>query len=292
MGRRREDLKENLRRRGLFLRSMVANPREVGAVWPTSRWAVRDLLEMGDLARARTVVEFGVGTGVYTEEVLKQLHPEGTFLAFEIDPDLASAVGARLKDPRLRMINDSAENVEDYLEGAKADYIVSSVPFTSLPADVRRSLLEAARHALAPEGQMLILQYSTAVLPYLQSTFPKIQRRFSPLNIPPAFLFACSATVPTDGAKSVEEAPREGSVEKIPYVLASLVLGALILLLLLGRRGISRRLGAPARSAGSNQTPFREPAAGPPRGACLRSPYAPPPGRVGRDRARLGRWVR
>ena len=139
------------------------------------------------------------------------------------------------------MINDSAENVEDYLEGAKADYIVSSVPFTSLPADVRRSLLEAARNALAPDGQMLILQYSTAVLPYLQSTFPKIQRRFSPLNIPPAFLFACSASVLADGARSVEEAPLEGSVGKIPYVLASLVLGALILLLLLGRRSISRR---------------------------------------------------
>jgi hypothetical protein len=44
-----------------------------------------------------------------------------------------------------------------------------------------------------------------------------------------------------DGARSVEEASLEGSVEKIPYVLASLVLGALILLLLLGRRSISRR---------------------------------------------------
>jgi phospholipid N-methyltransferase len=220
MGRGREDLKENLRRRALFLRSMISNPREVGAVWPTSRWAVRDLLDMGDLARARTVVEFGVGTGVYTEEVLKQLHPEGTFLAFEIDPDLASA-----------------ENVEDYLEGEKADYIVSSVPFTSLPADVRRSLLEAARHALAPDGQMLVLQYSTAVLPYLQSTFPEIRRRFSPLNVPPAFLFACSVSdAPTEG---VEEAPQEGSAEKTPYVLASLALGTL--LFLLGRRLGRRR---------------------------------------------------
>jgi phospholipid N-methyltransferase len=192
---------------------------------------------MGDLARARTVVEFGVGTGVYTEEVLKQLHPEGTFLAFEIDPDLASAVGARLKDPRLRVINDSAENVEDYLEGEKADYIVSSVPFTSLPADVRRSLLEAARHALAPDGQMLVLQYSTAVLPYLESTFPEIRRRFSPLNVPPAFLFACSVSdAPTEG---VEEAPQEGSAEKTPYVLASLALGTL--LFLLGRRLGRRR---------------------------------------------------
>ena len=216
---------------------MISNPREVGAVWPTSRWAVRDLLKMGDLARARTVVEFGVGTGVYTEEVLKQLHPEGRFLAFEIDPDLASAVGARLKDPRLRVINDSAENVGDYLEGEKADYIVSSVPFTSLPADVRRSLLEAARHALAPDGQMLVLQYSTAVLPYLESTFPEIRRRFSPLNVPPAFLFACSVSnAPTEG---VEEAPQEGSAEKTPYVLASLALGTL--LFLLGRRLGRRR---------------------------------------------------
>ena len=236
MDRRREDLKENLRRRGLFLRSMIANPREVGAVWPTSRWAVRDLLEMGDLARARTVVEFGVGTGVYTEEVLKQLHPEGTFLAFEIDPDLASAVGARLKDPRLRVINDSAENVEDYLEGAKADYIVSSVPFTSLPADVRHGLLGAARNALAPDGQMLVLQYSTTVLPDLQRTFGTIRRRLSPLNIPPAFLFACSVSGVSANATEYETM-REDSGGKTPYILAALALGSLLLLL----RRLARR---------------------------------------------------
>ncbi len=147
---------------------------------------------MGDLPQARTVVEFGVGTGVYTEEVLKRLHPEGAFLAFEIDPNLASAVGARLEDPRLRVINDSAENVEAYLEGAKADIIVSSLPFTSLPGSVRRNLLDAARRALAPDGQMLVLQYSTTVLSDLKRFFAPIRRRFSPLNIPPAFLFACS----------------------------------------------------------------------------------------------------
>ena len=232
----RENLGEGLRRRALFLRSMISHPRRVGAVWPTSRWAVRDLLDMGDLPGARTVVEFGVGTGVYTEEILKRLHPEGTFLAFEIEPDLASAVAARLKDPRLRVINDSAEHVDYYLEGAKADYIVSSVPFTSLPVDVRRSLLEAARGALAPDGQMLVLQYSTTVLPDLERTFATIRRRFSPLNIPPAFLFACSTSVASSGR--VEEASQPGGAGRTPYVLSSLVLGALVLLLVrrLGRR--------------------------------------------------------
>jgi hypothetical protein len=82
---------------------------------------------------------------------------------------------------------------------------------------------------------MLVLQYSTAVLPYLQSIFPTIRRRFSPLNVQPAFLFACSATAPAEG---IEAASREGSAEKAPYVLASLALGTLLLLL---RKRLSRR---------------------------------------------------
>lgn len=204
---------------------MISHPRRVGAVWPTSRWAVRDLLDMGDLPAARNVVEFGVGTGVYTGEILKRLHPEANFLAFEIDPDLSSAVADRLEDPRLRVINDSAENVGEYLDGAKADYIVSSIPFTSLPADVRRSLLGAARNALAPEGRMLVLQYSTTVLPDLQSFFGGIRRRLSPLNIPPAFLFACSVS-----EAAAEEAPQVAGAGSRPYVLVPLALGALLLL--------------------------------------------------------------
>ena len=210
---------------------MISHPRRVGAVWPTSRWAVRDLLDMGDLPAARTVVEFGVGTGVYTGEILKRLHPDANFLAFEIDPDLSSAVADRLKDPRLRVINDSAENVGEYLEGAKADYIVSSIPFTSLPADVRRSLLGAARNALAPDGRMLVLQYSTTVLPDLQSFFGGIRRRLSPLNIPPAFLFACSVS-----ETAAEEEPQGEGAGRRPYVLVPLALGALLLLRRLVRR--------------------------------------------------------
>ena len=227
----RVDLGDSLRRRMLFMRSMISHPRRVGAVWPTSRWAVRDLLDMGDLPRARTVVELGVGTGVYTEEILKRLHPEATFLAFEIESDLASAVAARLKDPRLRVINDSAERVDDYLEGAKADYIVSSVPFTSLPVDVRHSLLEAARGVLTPDGQMLVLQYSTTVLPDLERSFARIRQRFSPLNIPPAFLFACSVS-----ETAAEEEPQGEGAGSRQYLLVPLALGALLLLRRLVRR--------------------------------------------------------
>lgn len=188
---RKSGLREDLNRRVLFARSMLSRPRQVGAVWPTSRRAVRDLLDLGDLSAARTVVEFGVGTGVYTREILARLGLDATFLAFEIDPDLASAVSRRLRDPRLRVINDSAENVGAYLEGGKADVLVSSLPFTTFPAPLRESILDLSRRNLSPGGVMLVLQYSPRVLPYLQRRFYRIRRRISPLNVPPAFLYAC-----------------------------------------------------------------------------------------------------
>jgi phospholipid N-methyltransferase len=187
---------EDLRRRALFGLSMLRNPRTVGAVWPTSRRAVDDLLDMGDLGSAAVVAEFGAGTGVYTEGILRRLPPGAHLLAYEVDGSLAAAVARRLPDRRLEVVNASAERVGEHLEalGRKADVVVSSLPFSTLPESLRHNLLDAAREALAPGGHFLVLQYSRTVLPELERRFPKIRHRFSPLNVPPAFLFACEAS--------------------------------------------------------------------------------------------------
>jgi phospholipid N-methyltransferase len=72
-----------------FFRAFVADPRAVGAVLPTSRWAVRDMLDMADVAAAGLVVELGAGTGVQTGELLARLRPDARLIAFEIDARLA-----------------------------------------------------------------------------------------------------------------------------------------------------------------------------------------------------------
>jgi phospholipid N-methyltransferase len=187
---------EDLRRRALFGFSMLKNPRTVGAVWPTSRRAVEDLLDMGDLGGASVAVEFGAGTGVYTEGILRRLPPEARLLSYEVDGALAEAVARRLPDRRLEVVNASAERVGRHLEalGRGADAVVSSLPFSTLPEPVRHDLLDAAREAVAPGGVFLVLQYSKTVLPELERRFPKIRHRFSPLNVPPAFLFACETS--------------------------------------------------------------------------------------------------
>ena len=177
--------------RSRFLRSFLNSPRQVGAVLPTSRRTVRDTLALAPVESAQCVVEIGAGTGVYTGEILARTGPDARVLAFEIDPQLARGLEAEFPDPRLSVINDSAAEVARHLNGAKADVIVSAVPFTSLPRGVGRQILEASRAALAPGGAMLVLQYSPLVARDLRRTFGSVERRISPLNVPPAFVYAC-----------------------------------------------------------------------------------------------------
>lgn len=184
---------KGLSERALFLRSFLANPREVGAVLPTSRRAVRDLLDLADLKRAGLVVELGAGTGVYTREILARLAGEARLLAFETDAPMAEALASELHDPRLRVVHDSAERVRDYLGEERADVIVSGLPYTTLPGEVRSTVLSEARNALTSDGTFLVLQYSPLVQRDLRRIFPSVSRRISPLNVPPAVLFACSA---------------------------------------------------------------------------------------------------
>ena len=181
-----------------FLRSFFASPRQVGAVLPTSRHTVRNTLSLAPLDRARRVVEIGAGTGVYTRGILDRIPSDARLLAFEIDTNLARGLEAGLPDPRLSVINDSATELARHLDGEAADLIVSAVPFTSLPSEVGSEILGVCRDVLAPDGAMLVLQYSPLVERKLRQTFDSVERRISVLNVPPAFLYACRTTA--DGA--------------------------------------------------------------------------------------------
>ena len=93
-----------------FLLAFVTHPRQVGAVLPTSRAAVRDMLDLADVAEAELVVELGAGTGSGTGEILARLGPGARFVALEMDPRLAKLLDQRYPDPRLQLIYDSAEH--------------------------------------------------------------------------------------------------------------------------------------------------------------------------------------
>jgi phospholipid N-methyltransferase len=175
-----------------FLKAFAANPRQVGAILPTSRQAVRDMLDMGDVPGARLVVELGAGTGSQTGEILARLGPDAKLIALEIDEGLAELLRGRYDDPRLQVVCGSAADLDEHLGADRADVIVCALPFTSLDAGLRRRILESLPKALAAGGVALVIQYSPLIQSELRRLFPTVRRRISPMNVPPAFLFACS----------------------------------------------------------------------------------------------------
>jgi phospholipid N-methyltransferase len=150
------------------------------------------MLDLTRVPDAGLVVEFGAGSGVYTRELLRRMGPDARLIAFEVDEGLAARVRAELDDPRLQLVAGSAEDVEQHLNGAGVDVLVSALPFTSLPGEVRRRVLDLSPKILGPRGVMLVLQYSPFIQRELQRRFATVERRISPLNVPPAFLFRCS----------------------------------------------------------------------------------------------------
>ena len=178
----------------LFARNFFRHPRMLGSIVPSSRFLIRELLSPVDWTRARVIVEYGPGVGGITAEVLRRMRPDALLIAIEMNPDFVSYLRGALTDPRLRVVEGSAESVDEILGRFgqhQADYIISGIPFSTIPAPLRERILRKTRAVLAPGGAFLVYQFSTRVLADLKRTFGYVARRFEPLNVLPAHLFFC-----------------------------------------------------------------------------------------------------
>ena len=178
----------------LFARNFFRHPRMLGSLVPSSRFLIRQLLGPIDWASARVIVEYGPGVGVITDEILKRMRPDAVLVAIEMNPEFVAFLRASLPDPRLQVVQDSAESVQEILKNLghpKANYIISGIPFSTIERRVRERILRRTSAALAPGGAFLVYQFSTRVLPDLQRICLYVRRQFEPLNVLPAHLFFC-----------------------------------------------------------------------------------------------------
>lgn len=179
----------------LFARNFFKFPAMLGSIIPSSHYLVNDVLSKVDWERARVIVEFGPGVGTMTQEILKRMRPDATLVAIELNVEFVDFLRAQIQDSRLCLIHASAGRVRSVLEDlglARADYIISGIPYTNMPESVRLEILRESRQALGPEGSLLIYQFTRTVLPYLQSSFGSVRQGFQLLNIFPARIFHCT----------------------------------------------------------------------------------------------------
>ena len=178
----------------LFARNFFRHPRMLGSIVPSSRFLIKQLLEPIDWKRARVIVEYGPGVGGITAEVLRRMRADAALIAIEMNPDFVSYLRGSISDQRLHVVEGSAVSVDEILRRfgyRSADYIISGIPFSTIPAPLRERILHKTRDVLEPGGAFLVYQFSTRVLQDLKRIFGYVGRRFEPLNVLPAHLFIC-----------------------------------------------------------------------------------------------------
>lgn len=177
-----------------FIQQYWREKKMVGAISPSSPFLAEKMLENIDFKNSKVLVEIGPGTGVFTKRIIEKMSSDTTLLVFELNIEFYEALQLEILDPRVVFINDSAEKLEFYLTQhsfSKVNYIISSLPLSNFPQRITLKLLRTFQRALLDSGKFIQFQYSLKQKRELEHVFPKVSISFTPLNIPPAFVYTC-----------------------------------------------------------------------------------------------------
>jgi phospholipid N-methyltransferase len=177
---------------GMFFRQFVKHPGMIGSIIPSSATLVNRMLDQVDWQNVRLFVEYGPGVGTFTQAILDRLHPDATLLAIDLNLDFVAYLEAQFDDDRLKVVHGSAADVRRFVREAghaKADYILSGIPFSTLPDGVGAAICAETRAALRPGGAFLVYQYSRYVRRLLDPVFSQVSDELEWRNIPPCRMF-------------------------------------------------------------------------------------------------------
>ena len=176
----------------MFFREFVKHPVMVGSIIPSSRQCIDRMLKRVDWAATKVFVEYGPGVGTFTRPILKRLAADATLVVIDTNKDFIDYLGRHILDSRLRSVHGSAADVGAILAGLgfeHADYILSGLPFSTLPPGVGDAIAGETAAALRQGGAFLVSQFSPKVKSFLDPHFARIDHEFELVNIPPCQLY-------------------------------------------------------------------------------------------------------
>jgi len=184
-----------------FLLQFLRHPSQTGAVLPSSSYLAEAMVDWLDLRAARSVLEYGPGTGPFTPHILKRMGRDCRFLAIERNATLAGVF--RTKLPNVELIHDSVENVRAICDKAgikSVDCIVCGLPWAAFGEDLQKRVLDSMMTVLRPGGQFVTFAYLHGLpLPAGRRFANRLPEYFSEvgrsrtvwMNLPPALIYRC-----------------------------------------------------------------------------------------------------
>lgn len=141
-----------------FLRAWLANPLRVAAIAPSGPGLAKAITAEISAA-SMPVIEFGPGTGVFTQAILNAGVTPDQLIMIEAGADFAALLRTRF--PTVRIVEGSAGALADVpLFGAgTVGAVVSGLPILSMPRPVVLAILGTAFSELRPGGAMYQFTY-------------------------------------------------------------------------------------------------------------------------------------
>jgi phospholipid N-methyltransferase len=187
----------------LLLKRFFQEPRQIAYVVPSSRTLTRRVADKMDFSQPRVIVEYGPGEGCHSRELLKRMCPQSRLILIELDLELIECLQRQFShNPQVTIIHGSAADVLPILQRlghSHCDYIVSGIPFSLIPGDPKREILERTLQALRPEKHAAFLVYQ--VSRELRDGghcdhFARCETEFCLFNIPPMWISVFYRTSP------------------------------------------------------------------------------------------------
>lgn len=192
VGRIRQRLQRLLGAWGVFFKGFLKHPVMVGSIIPSSTVTVTKMLEPVQWDKCDLFVEYGPGVGTFCRPVLERLKPDATLVVIDLNPDFIEYLRKTIGDSRFYPVHGSAADVQQIISDLgheKADYILSGLPFSTLPDQLGPKIAKETYAALRPGGAFLVYQFVKKARDYMAPHFDQIDSGYSLWNILPCHLF-------------------------------------------------------------------------------------------------------
>ncbi|MCB2073881.1 MAG: methyltransferase domain-containing protein [Novosphingobium sp.] len=196
----REALPNRIKRRikrmlgpwGVFFEGFLRHPVMVGSIIPSSRFTIAKMLGPVKWDECELFVEYGPGVGTFCRPVLERLRRDAALIVIDTNPLYIDYLRATISDSRFTAVLGSAADVEDIIRAHghdHADYVLSGLPFSTLPDGLGPRIAEATWRVLRPGGAFLVYQFSSKARDFMARHFNRIDAGFELLNVLPCRLF-------------------------------------------------------------------------------------------------------
>ena len=176
---------------GVFFRGFLEHPRMVGSIIPSSRSTIEKMLAPVKWDECKLFVEYGPGVGTFCRTVLDRLPRGGELLVIDTNPLYIDYLRKTIRDSRFHAVLGSAEDVEEIVRSIghdHADYVLSGLPFSTLPAGVGPAIAAATYRVVRSGGAFLSYQFSAVARDLTARHFERVETGFAWANIPPCLL--------------------------------------------------------------------------------------------------------